>query len=127
MSTGSSKTHKRSSVVNCDCGMRAPICISNRPWSRGRRFYGCSQLEENRCNFFQWYDKEEGNGVVEDLKDDLEMLQIKIRKFKIENKELKELVKSLKAKSVKRRNKAVFYKLAFFTSWIVYVLVKFGL
>ncbi|KAL4313006.1 hypothetical protein GQ457_01G054130 [Hibiscus cannabinus] len=107
--------------------MRAPICISNRPWSRGRRFYGCSQLEENRCNFFQWYDKEEHNGVVEDLKDDLEMLQIKIRKFEIENKELKELVKSLKAKSVKRRNKAVFYKLVFFTSWIVYVLVKFGL
>ncbi|KAL4376029.1 hypothetical protein GQ457_02G010960 [Hibiscus cannabinus] len=102
--------------------MRAPICISNRPWSRGRRFYGCSQ-----CNFFQWYDKEEDNGVVEYLKDDLEMLQIKIRKFEIENKELKELVKSLKAKSVKRRNKAVFYKLAFFTSWIVYVLVKFGL
>ncbi|KAL4298230.1 hypothetical protein GQ457_12G029230 [Hibiscus cannabinus] len=100
--------------------MRAPICISNRPWSRGRRFYGCSQLEE-------WYDKEEDNGVVEDLKDDLEMLQIKIRKFEIENKELKELVKSLKAKPVKRRNKAVFYKLAFFTSWIVYVLVKFGL
>ncbi|KAL4283304.1 hypothetical protein GQ457_16G028450 [Hibiscus cannabinus] len=63
MSTGSSKTHKRSSVVNCDCGMRAPICISNRPWSRGRRFYGCSQLEE-------WYDKKEDNGVVEDLKDD---------------------------------------------------------
>ncbi|KAL4291696.1 hypothetical protein GQ457_14G006020 [Hibiscus cannabinus] len=94
--------------------MRAPICISNRPWSRGRRFYGCSQLEENMCNFFHWYDKEEDNGVVEDLKDDLkddlEMLQIKIRKFEIENKELKELVKSLKAKSVKRRNKAVFYK-----------------
>ncbi|KAL4311860.1 hypothetical protein GQ457_01G024810 [Hibiscus cannabinus] len=127
MSTGSSKPHKGSRVVNCDCGIRSRICISSRPWSKGRRFYGCSQLEENMCNFFQWYDKEEDSENVEDLKDELEMLIIEIRKIKIENKELKELVRSLKAKSAKRRNETLFYKLAFFTSWIVYVLVKFGL
>ncbi|KAL4383036.1 hypothetical protein GQ457_15G013890 [Hibiscus cannabinus] len=94
MSTGSSKTHKRSSVVNCDCGMRALFVFLIGLGAEEEDFMGV--LSWKRCNFFQWYDKEDDNGVVEDLKDDLEMLQIKIRKFEIENKELKELVKSLK-------------------------------
>ncbi|KAL4385883.1 hypothetical protein GQ457_09G013330 [Hibiscus cannabinus] len=94
MPNGSSKPHKGSRVVNCNCRMRAPICFSNRSWRKGRRFYGCSQLEDvsyfslNVCNCFHWYDEEENSGHVEDLKDGLKMLIMEIRKIKIENKEL---------------------------------------
>ncbi|GKV31467.1 hypothetical protein SLEP1_g40152 [Rubroshorea leprosula] len=44
----------------CDCGFKAPRWTSWRPWSIGRRFYGCRHFlnEDLKCPYFVWHDLE---------------------------------------------------------------------
>ncbi|GLU05081.1 hypothetical protein SLE2022_222000 [Rubroshorea leprosula] len=44
----------------CECGLKAPRWTSWRPWSIGRRFYGCPNFlnADLRCAYFVWHDFE---------------------------------------------------------------------
>ncbi|GLT68409.1 hypothetical protein SLA2020_406430 [Shorea laevis] len=44
----------------CECGFKAPRWTSWRPWSIGRRFYGCRHFlnEDLKCPYFVWHDLE---------------------------------------------------------------------
>ncbi|KAK8686528.1 hypothetical protein V6N13_125552 [Hibiscus sabdariffa] len=75
MSTGSSHIHNQVNDVKCYCGIRSPICSSNKPWNKGGKFYECSQVKEKKCNFFQWLENGEGcENVVEDWKDQMKTM-----------------------------------------------------
>lgn len=46
-------------TIRCNCNEIALIRVSQKPQSKGRKFYGCPNYgnEDNYCDFFMWYDK----------------------------------------------------------------------
>lgn len=42
----------------CKCGFECPIWTSNKPNSRGKKFFGCPlyKVKEKYCGYFQWCD-----------------------------------------------------------------------
>ncbi|PPR85147.1 hypothetical protein GOBAR_AA35545 [Gossypium barbadense] len=124
MSAESSKTHG---------GLRAVYCS-----------YGCSKYKQGGCDFFEWVEKQDGNGNLNELKGYIKMLLIENRELRIENAEFKKMVKvdeieKLVRKVAKQKEKlrgykllvtkiendVYFYKVAFITLWIIFVVLKF--
>ncbi|XP_057456066.1 uncharacterized protein LOC130747212 [Lotus japonicus] len=61
VTTGSSRRR-----VFCKCGVQAPLVTTwtNENGNIGRRFYGCGKFQDQKrrqCDFFVWYDENEGN------------------------------------------------------------------
>ncbi|KAH1056741.1 hypothetical protein J1N35_034806 [Gossypium stocksii] len=55
---------------------------------------GCGHLcPLGGCDFFKWVEKQDGNGNLDELKEQIEMLLIENREIKIENTELKKMIK----------------------------------
>lgn len=64
------KSHGSSSSINssiaskakmfCKCGFECPIWTSNKPNTKGRRFFGCPLYKEKDkyCGYFQWCDED---------------------------------------------------------------------
>ncbi|MBA0777849.1 hypothetical protein Gotri_005815, partial [Gossypium trilobum] len=124
-------------VVHCSCGIRAPICTSNTPWSKGKKFYGCSKYKEGGFDFFEWVENQDGNRNLNEWKGHIQMLLIENREIRIENTEFKKIVKvdeieklvrkvakqkeklrGYKLFLTKTENDVYFYKVAFITSGI---------
>ncbi|KAL1165296.1 hypothetical protein V6Z11_A06G122100 [Gossypium hirsutum] len=96
------------------------------------------------CDFFEWVEKQDGNGNLNELKGHIKMLLIENRELRIENAEFKKMVKvdeieKLVRKVAKQKEKlrgykllvtkiendVYFYKVAFITLWIIFVVLKF--
>ncbi|KAG2304598.1 hypothetical protein Bca52824_033249 [Brassica carinata] len=59
--SGSSRRRPKSGRKLCSCALEATIYQAWTEKNPGRRFYGCPRFKEpNGCNFFSWYDKEDG-------------------------------------------------------------------
>ncbi|KAG2307757.1 hypothetical protein Bca52824_027505 [Brassica carinata] len=59
--SGSSRRRPKSNRKLCSCALEATIYQAWTDKNPGRRFYGCPRYKEpNGCNFFSWFDKEDG-------------------------------------------------------------------
>ncbi|MBA0763615.1 hypothetical protein Gotri_013041, partial [Gossypium trilobum] len=143
-SIASSITHCGLRVVHCYYGLRALICTSNTLWSKGKKFYGCSKYKEIGCDFFEWVERQDGNENLDELKGQIYMLLVENREIRIENTELKKIVKVNEIEKLvrklskqkeklrwykllvtKTKNDVYSYKVIFIASWIVFVVFKF--
>ncbi|TYH45282.1 hypothetical protein ES332_D11G253800v1 [Gossypium tomentosum] len=95
-------------------------------------------------DFFEWIEKQYGNENLDELKGQFQMLLVENREIRIENTELKKMVKvdeieklvrnvamqkeklrGYKLSVTKTKNDVYFYKVIFIASWIVFVVLKF--
>ncbi|XVE92930.1 hypothetical protein REPUB_Repub01dG0146200 [Reevesia pubescens] len=123
-STSISKSTNNSSIVNCHCGLRAPICKSTTPWNKGKKFYGCPKYKEiGGCGFFNWV---EGNNEKETSLTRNHMhyvndeLKTKNTMLLIENKELR-------IENAKYKTNAFRYKVVLVVSWTVFLMYILGI
>ncbi|MBA0620413.1 hypothetical protein Godav_006129 [Gossypium davidsonii] len=84
------KLSAQRSVVDCHCGLRAPVCNANTPKNKGRQFFGCSKFKEwveGDCEGTDSIVKEEGCRIDEIMLEN-KMLLTENKRLRLENDEL---------------------------------------
>ncbi|KAL0421249.1 UNVERIFIED_CONTAM: hypothetical protein Slati_3147800 [Sesamum latifolium] len=69
-----------STVVNCFCGIRAPLRTSWTNDNPGRRFYSCPNCKSGGCRFFTWDDPP--MCVIPDLRRKLQAMETEANMLK---------------------------------------------